>query len=125
MGGEELPHAAAFWQGVRDHRLEFFERSPTIWRISLKSTTAPLALAGAQLIEWNGALRWLASAEDASAVREAAARAGGHATLFRGGDKTGGVFHPLAPALLKLHRRLKGTFDPDGILNPGRMYPDF
>jgi glycolate oxidase FAD binding subunit len=35
------------------------------------------------------------------------------------------VFHPLAPALLKLHQRLKAAFDPHGILNRGRMYPDW
>jgi glycolate oxidase FAD binding subunit len=55
-------------------------------------------------------------------VRAEAARAGGHATLFRGGDKSAGVFQPLAPAILKIHRRLKAAFDPAGILNPGRMY---
>jgi glycolate oxidase FAD binding subunit len=35
------------------------------------------------------------------------------------------VFHPLAPALMKLHRNLKQAFDPAGVLNPGRLYPDF
>ena len=29
-----------------------------------------------------------------------------------------------APALMTLHRNLKRTFDPDGILNPGRLYTD-
>jgi len=31
------------------------------------------------------------------------------------------VFAPLAPALAGLHKRLKATFDPHGILNPGRL----
>jgi FAD/FMN-containing dehydrogenase len=35
------------------------------------------------------------------------------------------VFQPLGAQLLELHRRLKRTFDPDCILNVGRMYPDF
>jgi glycolate oxidase FAD binding subunit len=35
----------------------------------------------------------------------------------------GGVFHPLSPALAVIHRKLKRTFDPAGILNPGRIYP--
>ncbi|HSQ05619.1 MAG TPA: FAD-linked oxidase C-terminal domain-containing protein, partial [Burkholderiales bacterium] len=35
------------------------------------------------------------------------------------------VFHPLAPGLMKLHQRLKRSFDPAGILNPGRMYAEF
>ena len=51
--------------------------------------------------------------------------AGGHATLFRGGDKTGGVFAPLQPALMEVHRRLKQSFDPYGVFNSGRMYSEF
>jgi glycolate oxidase FAD binding subunit len=58
-------------------------------------------------------------------VRQAAASAGGHATLFRGGDKQDGVFHPLAPAVAAIQRKLKQGFDPDAIFNPGRLYNDF
>jgi glycolate oxidase FAD binding subunit len=76
------------------------------------------------MIEWGGALRWLASGADARVLREAAKRAGGHATLFRGGDKSAGVFQLLEPAVMVIHRRLKREFDPAGIFNPGRMYPD-
>jgi len=36
-----------------------------------------------------------------------------------------GVFQPLQPALARIHHNLKNTFDPAGIFNPGRMYPDF
>jgi glycolate oxidase FAD binding subunit len=49
---------------------------------------------------------------------------GGTATLFRGGDKAVGVFHPLAPANLAIHRRLKQAFDPKGVFNPGRLYAE-
>jgi glycolate oxidase FAD binding subunit len=52
-----------------------------------------------------------------------AAAVGGHATLFRGGDKEQGVFQPLPPAVEKIHRKLKASFDPNGIFNRGRMYP--
>jgi glycolate oxidase FAD binding subunit len=45
--------------------------------------------------------------------------------LFRGGDKSVGVFQPLAPALMKIHKALKREFDPAGIFNRGRMYSDF
>ena len=44
--------------------------------------------------------------------------------LFHGGDKSTGVFHPLPAPLMKLHQRLKQTFDPHGIFGAGRMYPD-
>jgi len=125
LGGEEVPDGTAFWQQVRDHQLAFFQTTEPLWRLSLKSTTPPLALAGTQLIEWNGGLRWLLTHSGAAVVRETAARAGGHATLFRGGNKDAGVFHPLSSALMNLHRRIKGTFDPEGILNRGRMYAEF
>ena len=54
-----------------------------------------------------------------------AARAGGHATLFRGGDGSVPVFTPLAPALAQIHARLKREFDPAGIFGPGRLYDEF
>ena len=125
IGGEALTAGDAFWRSVRDQSADFFNTIEPLWRVSMKSTTPPNVLPEPQVIEWSGALRWIAGSHDAAAIRETARRAGGHATLFRGGDKRAGVFQPLSPALLKLHRRLKGTFDPNRILNPGRMYPDF
>ena len=126
VGGDAAAPAEAerFWAGLRDQTDPFFTGVAPLWRLSVKSTTAPLELPGAQLIEWGGALRWLKSGADAKTIRDAAARAGGHATLFRGGDSSQGVFHPLPPALMTLHRNLKQAFDPSGILNPGRLYPD-
>jgi len=47
---------------------------------------------------------------------------GGHATLFRNGDKAVGVFTPLSAPLAAIHKRLKTTFDPAGIFNPQRLY---
>jgi len=49
---------------------------------------------------------------------------GGHATLFRGGDKRVGVFQPLAPALARIHARMQDAFDPARIFNPGRLVPE-
>ena len=79
-------------------------------------------VAGETLVDWGGALRWLRTEAPAAEVRAVAERIGGHATLFRGGDRTGAVFHPLAPAVRTLHERLKAAFDPARIFNPGRMY---
>ena len=72
--------------------------------------------------DWAGAQVWLRSDRTSEAIWQAAAMAGGHATLFRGGVGGEEVFQPLAPALLALHQRLKSALDPAGILNPGRMY---
>jgi glycolate oxidase FAD binding subunit len=126
IGGETIEpgEALRYWLGIREQSDPFFRTDKPLWRLSVPSATPPLALPGEQLIEWGGALRWLASNADARTIREAAAQAGGHATLFRASDKRTGVFTPLAPALVKIHRKLKQAFDPAGVFNPGRMYPD-
>ncbi len=126
IGGEtiETGEAGRFWLGIREQTAPFFRTDKPLWRLSLPSVTPPLALPGEQLIEWGGSQRWLASNADGRTIREAAVRAGGHATLFRASDKSAGVFTPLAPALAKIHRNLKQAFDPANILNRGRMYPD-
>ena len=127
IGGELVAadQAQSYWRGIREHSDPFFQTDKPLWRLSLPSVAPPLALPGEQLIEWGGSLRWLAGNADARIVREAAAQAGGHATLFRAADKSAGVFTPLQPALVKIHRNLKQAFDPAGIFNLGRMYPDF
>jgi glycolate oxidase FAD binding subunit len=129
IGGEEID-AASFWRDAREQALPYFDgvdgtdAAHALWRLSVPATAAPLDLSGAQLIEWGGAQRWLRTTAPAAKVRAIAAAAGGHATLFRGGDKAAGVFQPLAPAVAAIHRNLKTAFDPSGVFNPGRMYPD-
>lgn len=124
IGGTEVD-GDDFWIAMREQSNEFFTQADVLWRLSVPSTTAPIALQGQQLIEWGGAQRWLRTNESADTIRTAAAIAGGHATLFRGGDKEVGVFHPLAPALGRIHQNMKNNFDPDGIFNPGRMYTQY
>lgn len=126
MGGETLTDGDALWDSLREHSHGFFsEISQGLWRVSVPTVAEALQLSGEQLIEWGGAQRWLKTTADAVAIRTAAQKAGGHATLFKGGDKSVGVFHPLQPAVARIHRNLKNTFDPAGIFNRGRMYPDF
>ena len=126
LGGNRVGdgEAARFWAGIREQTDPFFAGDEPLWRLSVPSTTPPLALEGRELVEWGGAARWLKGGAEARTIRETAARAGGHAMLFRGGDKSAGVFHPLAPALARIHQRLKAEFDPHGVLNRGRMYPE-
>ena len=112
-------------QGIREQQDGFFSGEAALWRLSLPPKAAPPNLPGSPLIEWGGAQRWLKSDAPATTLREAAARAGGHATLFRGGDKSMGVFQPLPEPLLQIHSKLKRTFDPQGLFNPGRLYSGF
>lgn len=116
--------ARAYWAGVREQTDAFFDGAQPLWRLSLPATAPVVDLPGARMFEWGGALRWLRSDASAETVRAAVSRLGGTATLFRGGDRAAGVFHPLAPINAALQRRLKDAFDPARIFNPGRMYPD-
>ena len=131
IGGSPFADGDVFWGSIRDHTHRHFraaaEHGMAIWRLSVKSTAPYRDLGGEQLIEWGGALRWLVSGPrtDPEAVRGWAQGNGGHATLFRATDKSAGAFHPLPQAVHQLHRRLKATFDPSGILNRGRLYADF
>lgn len=123
LGGEliEKNLADEFWRELRDHRAAFFAGSEALWRLSMPSTTQPLSLNMPQWIEWGGALRWVRGAADAKKLRARVEAIGGHVTLFRHGDKSAGVFHPLQPVLANVHRNLKSAFDPSNIFNRGRM----
>ncbi len=125
LGGTELSNPDDYWTDLREQTHPFFAQPEApLWRLSVPSVAPPIDLPGTQLIEWGGAQRWLRPQGnvDAVAIRAAALAVGGHASLHRGGDKAIGVFHPLQPAVEKIHRRLKQQFDPSGIFNPGRLY---
>jgi len=126
LGGDEEQNGDAFWRSIRNHTHDFFQSASPIWRLSIQSTMPPVRLAGKQMMEWNGGLRWLISdqTEDISLIRAAAEHAHGHATLFRNGGVSTHVFHPLTSNMMKIHRLLKEKFDPARIFNPGRLYSD-
>lgn len=133
LGGREVDPGAAktWWSSLRDHTDDFFKLSDAelaaggcLWRLSLPPASPALALSGRQCIEWNGAQRWWRTRAAARELRDAAAGAGGHATLIRGADKSDGVFTPLGEVLMRIHRQLKQAFDPAGIFNHGRLYAE-
>ncbi len=79
--------------------------------------------------DWGGGLVWLTVSDvaerAADVVRKAVGDCGGHATLIRAPASRRAriaVFQPQNGPLAALTRRLKQGFDPNGILNPGRMY---
>nr|VFK16459.1 MAG: glycolate oxidase FAD binding subunit [Candidatus Kentron sp. LFY] len=118
-------HHHRFWYDVREQRHAFFPEmtaSEPLWRLSVPPASPPLPLSGRWFIEWGGGQRWLRSDLPGIEIRKAVSAVRGHATLFRGGDRKGEVFHPLAPGLARLHQRVKQAFDPHGLFNPGRLY---
>ncbi len=128
LGGEEVGDAGAFWQSIREQTHPYFAGGTPLWRLSVASVAPPICCSGPTLVEWGGALRWLRGDQGAEQVRTLAASAGGHATLFRSDaalKNAAGAFQPLSPVLAKIHRNLKQAFDPAGVFNRGRMYPDF
>jgi glycolate oxidase FAD binding subunit len=134
----DVEKSAAFWRCIRDATpfAEGASATRSLWRIS----TAPrrayqvAAAIGAEVdaevfYDWAGGLIWIAvpPGEDAAArfVRPAVKTAGGHATLIRATvalRAAAEVFEPQDAALAALTKRVKDSFDPKGIFNPGRMY---
>jgi glycolate oxidase FAD binding subunit len=139
-GGEsgvlEGDASEAFWRAVGNARPLARPAEPALWRISVAPARgAELAARLARecearwYLDWGGGLVWaaVAGAEDGGAARIRAAlreHRGGHATLVRGPAglrRAVPVFEPQPPALAALAARVKAGFDPNGILNPGRM----
>ena len=140
-GLSTLDEAASrsLWRAVRDV-VPFAANGPTgqrdLWRLSMPPARG-IELgrrlrdqADAELLyDWAGGLVWAAlpPAADAHAplVRAEVSRAGGHATLIRAPAAVRAavaVFTPEEPTLAALTKRVRESFDPNRVLNPGRMW---
>lgn len=129
VGGETMAEAQQYWHQLKEQQLDFFTGDKPLWRISLASDVESLGLLPAEhdnddcLYEWGGALRWLKSDVPAEVIQQAAAELDGHAVLFRQPGH-GSIFQPLTPGMMRIHQNLKQAFDPENILNPGKLYPE-
>lgn len=121
--GDVMEQGEAFWRSVQDMQHEFFaDKSAPLWRFSVGSTATNPALEGDWFIDWAGAQRWYRGAAELSDMEPLARVAVGQVSLFRGGDRSGEVMHSQPSALKTIQRRMKASFDPNGIFNPGRLY---
>ena len=132
-GGDVLDDDATrdLWRDIGDAAMLKPDAAQAIWRVCLPPTNAAgfvasVAASGARhFYDWGGGLVWIAaptqSADEAARIRAAAVKAGGYAALLRGADSIAPL-HPLADPLMVLTRGIKHSFDPDGLINPGRMY---
>ena len=131
-------NSGKLWKELRDAAPLAAKPELVVWRLSVAPSEAPGVLAriragGSALAwyDWGGGLVWLGLAPGesdggAARVRAALPESGGHATLMRASDAIRAaipVFQPRPTALAALEARVKASFDPVGILNPGRMVP--
>ncbi len=120
IGGEK---ELDIWPQLRQQSHEFFNTHETILRISLPPTCVEALPEEPQIIEWGGAQRWLGADTDLASLRQNVEKLNGSVTVYRGAFEAE-RFHPLDNAKMLLHRTLKSSFDPAGVLNPGRLYRD-
>ena len=134
----EQKSSETFWDEMT--RLSVFEGSDhPLWRLSTAPSKGPAVVAAigrympvSALYDWSGGLVWIdvpvTTDAGAADVRRVIATHGGHATLIRASASTRSatdVFQTLEPGVQRLSQKLKATFDPSNILNPGRMYVAF
>jgi len=121
-GGEQLAEPESFWSALNEQKLEFFQSDAPLWRFSIGPTAKSLLSDTDTIIDWAGAQRWIKGEYDPTQLHDIAIEAGGHVSLFRGGDRSAEVRQPLSDIERNIQKRIKDAFDPNGILNPGRMY---
>lgn len=122
IGGEQV---ADLWIEMREQTHEFFASPDKLFRVSVPQTCEDFFRDHPQLIEWGGAQRWLSGDLDLDKLRQSVEGHQGSVCAYRGVDPESLFFHPLNASILTLHRSLKSSFDPAGILNPGRLYREF
>ncbi len=121
------------WRAIRDAAPLAAADTDAVWRVSVRPSAGPGVLAtvtasGARgYLDWGGGLVWVAGPPSLHpAVTGAARTASGTWTVLRGPEPMRAVVDvvPAEPApLARITRRVKAAMDPDGILNPGRLYP--
>ncbi len=121
---------------IREQALLPEDKERVIWKISCPPSQGASCLEVLKALpdtlvysDWGGGLIWASRPmEDRGSAELLRGEIGGfaaHAMLFKAPDAIRAeleVMPPLPEAVMRLTRRIKNGFDPEGILNPGRMY---
>jgi glycolate oxidase FAD binding subunit len=135
----DAPESRAAWREIRDVGClggvgegQGGGDAPHLWKLSVPPASGPSVVAAIRrtlaveaFYDWGGGLVWLTAPPDSAAAIRRAVGAQGHATLVRAPDEVRAVtavFQPPPDPLMALTRRVKDSFDPKGVLNPGRLY---
>ncbi|MGQ9366791.1 glycolate oxidase subunit GlcE [Azospirillum sp. ST 5-10] len=131
----EREESLALWREIRDVAPLAGPADHHVWKLSVPPAAGPGVIEdillrlgdGRFYMDWGGGLIWLAVAPsaDPAAIRAALVPSGGHATLVRAPDAVRAavdVFQPQPAPLAALAARVKESFDPRRVLNPGRLY---
>jgi glycolate oxidase FAD binding subunit len=121
LGGSECK---AEWDSLVEQSLPFFDKDLPLSRIAIPSAVQDILGNNQQLIEWGGAQRWLCGEVDIADLRDRVGALGGSVCAYQNHQSDVPKFHPLLPPILKLQRKIKSSFDPAGIFNSGRLYPE-
>jgi glycolate oxidase FAD binding subunit len=136
-GATEELHSAnsiALWREIRD-LAPFFDIDTILWRVSVPpahgagvAASCAIDIPGSNfLLDWGGGLIWLSipasGGAHAEQVRRAFQRCGGHATLVRAPEAERRKVQVFETEGAKaLTEQVKLSFDPERMLNPGRMF---
>ncbi|WP_294537818.1 FAD-binding protein [uncultured Rhodoblastus sp.] len=135
----DAAESGRLWREIGEARPLLGAGAACVWRLCPTSSLAPAVVSDLHekfplaevFYDWGGGLIWLSldageagSDGGAARVRAAMTLAGGHSTLVVAPDAiraAAPAFDPVEGALAALSKRVKTSFDPCGVFNPGRM----
>jgi len=127
---EEVPEGEIAFRAIANGEV-FIDTPFDVWRAFVPPAAAAQVAAEIDaplwLADWAGGLLWLGTLPGSDTVRAAVNRAGGHAVLLRASEEArerADVFEPQNAVRMGITRSVKAAFDPLGLFNPGRMWPE-
>jgi glycolate oxidase FAD binding subunit len=129
LGADE---SRRFWASLKDLSEFSGYDDACIWRLSLpcdQAASVAKSLGGPAIYDWGGSQVFVQTRVEnmklqADAIRKRVVEAGGCAALLRATPdvrRQVGTFQPRHGALREVGERVRRAFDPNGVLNPGKL----